>query len=232
MVLGVSLYSSAFAEEYKDTPKTKQYKEYEAFAKALKKETDKRLEFNKDNITENKTDIDAILNKSIPNWQSLNTNKKQQSQGVTNNKNQDIGSVPLIFISFSMPEALIEDYINEARIYGGVLVLRGLINNSLKQTVAKLKEIEGNDGKKSNLSIIIHPHLFKLYDVKQVPAIVVSKDNIGCILQYDDCSALYEHDKIYGSVTIGYALEEVEKNGSSLGLRRMAKEILDNKQGL
>ena len=233
LMVFLCVLSFAQAEEYKDIPKTKQYKEYEAFARKLKKETDSRMQFNKDNITENKTDIDAIVNKSIPNWQSLNTNKKQQSQGVTNNENQDIGSIPLVFISFSMPEALIEDYINEARIYGGVLVLRGLINNSLKQTVAKLKEIEGNDdGKKSNLSITIHPHLFKLYDVKQVPAIVVSKDNLSCILKYDDCSALYEHDKIYGSVTIEYALEEIEKNGSSFGLRRVAKEILDNKKGL
>ncbi len=235
------LYSSAFAEEYKDITKTKQYKEYEAFARKLKKETDGRMQFSKDDITENQTDIDTILNTSIPNWQSLNTNKKQQSQGVANNENQDIGSVPLVFISFSMPEALIEDYIKEARIYGGVLVLRGLINNSLKQTVSKLKEIEGiahingSNGKndqKSNLSIIIHPHLFKLYDINQVPAIVVSKDNLSCILKYDDCSALYEHDKVYGSVTIEYALEEFEKNGSSLGLRKMAKEILDNKKGL
>jgi type-F conjugative transfer system pilin assembly protein TrbC len=227
-----TLYFSTYAEEYTDITKTKQYKEYEAFARKLKKETDNRLEFNKDDITENKTDINAILNTSIPNWQSLNTNKKQQSQGVTNNENQDIGSVPLVFISFSMPEALIEDYIDEARIYGGVLVFRGLINNSFKQTVTKLKEIEGNNGKKSNISITIHPHLFKLYDVKQVPAIVVSKDNLSCILKYDDCSALYEYDKISGSVTIGYALEEFEKNGSSLGLRRVAKEILDNKKGL
>ena len=113
--------------------------EYEDFARKLKKETDGRMQFSKDDITENKTDIDAILNKSIPGWRNLN--KKQQSQGATNNDNQESGSIPLVFISFSMPEALIEDYIKEARIYGGVLVLRGLINNSLKQTVAKLKEM-------------------------------------------------------------------------------------------
>ena len=137
-------------------------KEYEDFARQLKRRTDESVQFSKGNITENKTDIDAILNKSIPNWQSLNTNKKQQSQGVTNNDNQETGSIPLVFISFSMPEALIEDYIKEARMYGGVLVLRGLIHNSLKQTVVKLKEIEGSDGKKSNIAITIHPHLFNL----------------------------------------------------------------------
>lgn len=207
-------------------------KEYEDFARQLKRRTDDYVQFSQGNITEDKTDIDAILNKSIPNWQSLNTNKKQQSQGVTNNDNQESGSIPLVFISFSMPEALIEDYIKEARMYGGVLVLRGLVNNSLKQTVAKLKEIEGNDEKKSNIAITIHPHLFKLYNITQVPTIVVSKDNLACILKYDDCSTLYEYDKISGSITIGYALEEFEKNGSSLGLRKIAKEMLSNRQSL
>jgi len=204
--------------------------EYEDFARKLKKNTDSRMHFSKDDITENKTDIDAILNKSIPEWRNLN--KKQQSQGVVNNDNQESGSIPLVFISFSMPEALIEDYIKEARIYGGVLVLRGLINNSLKQTVAKLKEIEGSDEKKSNISITIHPHLFKIYNITQVPTIVVSKDNLACILKYDDCSTLYEHDKISGSITIGYALEEIAKNGSSLGLRNVARGILSNRKGL
>lgn len=207
-------------------------KEYEEFARQLKRRTDESVQFSKGNITENKTDIDAILNKSIPNWKNFNTNNKQQSQGVTSNDNQESGSIPLVFISFSMPEVLIEDYIKEARMYGGVLVLRGLIHNSLKQTVAKLKEIEGSDGKKSNISITIHPHLFKLYNITQVPTIVVSKDNLACILKYDDCSTLYEYDKISGSITIGYALEEFEKNGSSLGLRKIAKEMLSNRKSL
>lgn len=207
-------------------------KEYADFARKLKNKTDDGMQFSKDDITENKTDIDAILNKSIPNWKNFNTNNKQQSQGATNNDNQESGSMPLVFISFSMPEALIEDYIQEARMYGGVLVLRGLIHNSLKQTVAKLKEIEGSDGKKSNIAITIHPHLFKLYNITQVPTIVVSKDNLACILKYDDCSTLYEYDKISGSITIGYALEEIEKNGSSLGLRNVAKGILSNKKSL
>ena len=207
-------------------------KEYEEFARQLKRRTDESVQFSQGNITENKTDIDAILNKSIPNWQRLNANKNQQSQGATNNDNQESGSIPLVFISFSMPEVLIEDYIKEARIYGGVLVLRGLIHNSLKQTVAKLKEIEGSDGKKSNIAITIHPHLFKLYNITQVPTVVVSKNNLACILKYDDCSTLYEYDKISGSITIGYALEEFEKNGSSLGLRKIAKEMLSNRKSL
>jgi type-F conjugative transfer system pilin assembly protein TrbC len=212
-VVFFTLYSSAKAEEYKNTiqahqdiTKTKEYQEYEAFANTLKKETNTKLEFKKDDSKNfNTKNITSIINSSIPNWRSLNTNTP--SHNTAENKQNNKGTIPLIFISFSMPETLIQNYIKEAKLYNGVLVLRGLIDNSLKQTVLKLKEIEGipninKDGDKLKLSIIIHPHLFKLYEIKQVPAIVISKDNRGCILKYDDCDTMYEYDKIYGSITI------------------------------
>ena len=228
-----TLYFSTYAEEYTDITKTKQYKEYEDFARNLKKQTNKNFQFNKEEVQQNTTDIDTLLNTSIPNWKSLNVGYPSNEGKVVGNSQDKMGSVPLIFISFSMPEELIKNYITEAKLYGSVLVLRGLIGNSLKKTVMKLQEIEGIDNnsnnKKSNLSIVIHPHLFKLYDVKQIPAVVISKDNAGCILKYDDCSALYEYDKVYGSVTIEYALEEVKRSGSSSNLREVAKDILLSK---
>lgn len=227
-------HSSANAQEHKDITRTKEYQEYEAFAQELKKNTDEKLVFNKENgNAKNTTDIETLLNNSIPNWRNLNTSQGKVNN--TNSKEDAKGSIPLVFISFSMPEELIRNYIAEAKLYGGVLVLRGLIGNSLKETVFKLKEIEGvNDGNstKSNLGVIIHPHLFKLYDIKQVPAIVISKDNLNCVLKYDDCSALYVYDKIYGSVTIEYALEEVKRNGSSSSLKKLAREIISKKKSV
>lgn len=232
-LVGMVLYTFTYAEEYTDITKTKQYKEYEDFARNLKKQTNKNFQFDKEEIRQNTTNIDTLLNTSIPNWKELNTNKPQS---ISSQYTQENNSIPLIFISFSMSEELIKNYIAEAKLYGGVLVLRGLINNSLKQTVTKLQEIEGIADKidkdtKSNLSIIIHPHLFKLYDVKQVPAIVISKDNAGCILKYDDCSALYEYDKIYGSVTIEYALEEVKRSGIP-SIKPIATKILSKKKSV
>ena len=233
-LVGMVLYASAYAEEYTDITKTKQYKEYEDFARDLKKQTNKNFQFNKEEIQENTTNIDTLLNTSMPNWKSLNTGSSSNIENATRNGKDGMETVPLIFISFSMSEELIKNYIAEAKLYGGVLVLRGLINNSLKETVGKLKEIEGNNdknNKKSNHSSIIPPHLFKLYDVKQVPAIVISKDNAGCILKYDDCSALYEYDKIYGSVTIEYVLEEVKRSGTP-SIKPIATKILSKKKSV
>ena len=83
----------------------------------------------------------------MPNWKSLNTGSSSNVGNISGNSKDEMGSVPLIFISFSMPEELIKSYIAEAKLYGGVLVLRGLINNSLKKTIEKLKEIDGINDK-------------------------------------------------------------------------------------
>ena len=205
-----------------DVINTPKYKEYENFAKELKKEQDKRIdnviikEQLSDKESNNSKDINHLLNSYAPNWRSLNTGTPLKQSKPINEKIKE-KTIPLIFISFSMPEELIREYIKDAKKYSGTLVLRGLIDNSIKRTVQKLREIENistnSENQKSNLSIIIHPHLFKLYNIKQVPAIVLGEDNMGCILKYDDCAKSYKYDKISGSITIKYALEQIKDNG-------------------
>ena len=218
ILLILSTKANVIAYANFDVTNTPKYKEYENFAKELKKEQDKRI----DNVIieeqlpsqegDQSKDINQLLNRYAPNWRSLNTGKPLKQSKPINEK-----TIPLIFISFSMPEELIREYIKDAKKYSGTLVLRGLVNNSIKQTVQKLRQIENitsnSENQKSNLSIIIHPHLFKLYNVKQVPTIVLGEDNMGCILKYDDCADSYKYDKISGSITIKYALEQIKDNG-------------------
>lgn len=208
-----------------DIYETEEYKEYRSFAKSLKEKHDQRFKI--ESITEeelksfDKTDLDSLLNKYTPNWKNNSLDSELNYTPVDVNANM---TVPLIFISFSMPETLIKGYIEEAKRYRGVLVLRGLINHSLKQTVQKLREIENKD-EESDISIIIHPHLFDLYQVKHVPTIVLAKDNLKCVVKSDECLKSYQYDKISGSVTIKYALEKIEERGS-IGMNRFAKYFL------
>lgn len=212
------------ANKLEEIVKTRNYKEYENWAKELKNKQDQRLNFNQDTKEQtndfNNINIDSLLNKYTPNWKSFNTNKAL----IKKTKSTDVNRVaPLVFISFSMPEKLINEYIAEAKLYDGILVLKGLINNSFKETIKKLHKI----GNKDKLSIIIHPHLFKLYDITKVPTIVVSKNNIRCIAKYDECDDSYEYDKISGSITIQYALEKIRDKGSK-DIRKLADNILNN----
>lgn len=211
----------------KDIYKTEEYQEYKSFAKELKKQHD--IRFKIEEITEeelrkfNTTDVESLLNNYVPNWQNDNSNNQLNYTPINVNADE---TTPLIFISFSMPETLIRNYIDEAKAYNGVLVLRGLVNNSLKQTVQKFKLIENiKENQKSNISIIIHPHLFDLYQVKQVPTIVLAQDNLKCVLKYSECSDSYKYDKISGSITIKYALEQIEEKGS-LEINRFATYFL------
>ena len=100
-----------------------------------------------------------------------------------------------IFISFSMPENLLKEYIQESMKYpNSVLVLRGLINNNYTETAVKLNAINNYNGVKA----IIDPDLFKQYNILHVPTIILEKSN-------------NTFKKICGSVSIKYAMEIFDK---------------------
>ena len=98
----------------------------------------------------------------------------------------------LIFISFSMPMQSLKQWVSQANKKGAALVVRGLVNNSFKETALKVIELlEGTDGR-----IQIDPNLFKKYNIQQVPAMVLVND-VG-------------FDVVYGDVPLSEALNHLE----------------------
>lgn len=93
-----------------------------------------------------------------------------------------------VFISFSMPTALLRQYVQEAKQYNAILVLRGLIDNDFRKTTTVLRQLDEQAG------AIIEPQLFQQYDIQAVPAIV--QDKAGIVR------------KISGSVSLQYALQQ------------------------
>lgn len=95
-----------------------------------------------------------------------------------------------VFVSFSMPDTLIKQYVQEAKNYGAKVVIKGLIDNDFAKTqayISKLLEGEQQGG------IQIDPELFKEHDIKTVPAILLK--------------SAQNYDVVYGAVPIKYALE-------------------------
>ncbi len=119
-------------------------------------------------------------------------------QIVTNYQNQqDLESKSLIvFVSFSMPKELLWDYHQQIRKYGGRMVIRGLVGNSFKKTIAKMKLDENRV-----LTLDINPKSFEEYGVKQVPTIVISNNKY--------------FDKFTGSVSISHALDQSNELGEA-----------------
>lgn len=113
----------------------------------------------------------------------------------------------IIFISLTMSELSIKQIIQNAAYYEIPVVIRGLYRNSFKETMNKIFTLvkEPNRG-----GILINPRWFKQYEIKSVPALVVSQAD--------------RFDVVYGNVHLKKALEIIAERGD---LAAVAKRILD-----
>jgi len=118
----------------------------------------------------------------------------------------------IIFASFTMPTASLKRLIKQANLVGASVVLRGLKNNSIKQTglaIQALGEPMGN--------VVVNPNAFIKYKVKVVPTIVLASaakinqvDQVGC--------ALPDHYvAVSGDVSLDYALEKIMHHAPQFG---------------
>jgi len=112
----------------------------------------------------------------------------------------------MIFVSTSMPKDALIQYSQQAKKSGGVLVLRGIINNSFRDTTKFILSLN-----KEGTRAIIDPHSFRNFNVTNVPQIVVIKDGHGC--KDGRCNITPLHDKISGNISLHYALELLSKKG-------------------
>jgi len=138
-------------------------------------------------------------------------------------KEQGATRVPpriLVFVSFSMPLARLESYVNQAREMGGVLVLRGLHEGSLKKTTAKALE----STPKGDVPWLIHPEWFQQFEVDKVPAIVIA--NQDGMNPSGDVSAPESFAKVYGDVSLELALRTIRERGNK-AMAAMARERLE-----
>jgi len=115
----------------------------------------------------------------------------------------------LVFVSFSMPEDSLKALQREVNGVGGQLVIRGLIDNSLKATASAVSGVLDNG--RGGLSI--DPPSFSRYHITKVPAFVVTNG------QDDD-----DFDVVYGNVTLEAALTELANKGDNADT---AKQYLD-----
>ena len=142
-----------------------------------------------------KAEEGSLVDQIIKNSKSLEIQEKaDKSQGI------------IIFVSFSMPKELLLSYHKQAQLYGGRLVIRGLVENSFKKTIKAM-----DLGNKQNLIVDINPKLFKDYRVKRVPTILLNHKG--------------KSDKFVGTVSLKYALEEAIEKGDcrELSLNVLAK---------
>jgi conjugal transfer pilus assembly protein TrbC len=110
----------------------------------------------------------------------------------------------LIFISFSMPEATLARLVDQAARARASLLLRGLANGSLRDTVARMQRLIGN----RQVSVQIDPQAFDRFSIVRTPTFVLLGD--GAQAQACGAGMCFAADQFAlaaGDVSLDYALE-------------------------
>lgn len=101
-----------------------------------------------------------------------------------------------VFVSFSMPNTLLEDVLTDASRRHTPAILNGLVHNSMKETAEKIFTLSQTI---PDLELQIDPTLFERFNIHQIPALVVERGRL--------------FDVIYGNLTIQEELSRIGRTG-------------------
>ncbi len=114
----------------------------------------------------------------------------------------------LIFVSFAMPEATLQRLVDQAARAGATLVLRGLINGSIRDTVTRMQALIGS----RRVAVQIDPEAFDRYGIEMTPTFVLVMQGAGnepCTSRA--CSSSRQSVKVAGDVTLDYAMQYLSR---------------------
>lgn len=121
----------------------------------------------------------------------------------------------LVFISFSQSKDNLKEIAQQVKASGGQLVLRGLIDGSMRKTTAEMLALN-----KEGVRAIIHPKLFERFNIEVVPAFVMVDTHSYCA--ENKCTPLM--DKMVGNVSLEYVLSQFTSTGD---LQAISRKYLD-----
>ena len=99
-----------------------------------------------------------------------------------------------IFVSMSLHKDHLLELGREAKTHGGVLVLKGLVNDSFRETVRSCRFLFEED-----IGLLIDPQLFGDHNIQHVPAFVLTDGK--------------NVDSLSGAVSISYVLRTFSNEG-------------------
>jgi len=215
---------SEVLENVKKVQISKSYKTQEDWIKTHKNELFAKqsqplptIDYNITAKDEKENSQEDAITKLLSNYR-LKTNSQP---GQTDKNTNPLLAYPLfVFVSATIPKISLKQLMIQTRKANGVLVFRGLIGGSLRNTQQFLGEIA-----KENVSAIIDPRLFTSFKIELVPSFVVinKSADLAQNCQEISCDFTPIHDRITGNITLDYALEQISQDGSN----KTALGILD-----
>lgn len=131
----------------------------------------------------------------------------------------------ILFVSFSMPEQLLFSLADEAAQFDIPVVMNGLVDGDFKKTIEMFARLN-NEAKKQHLNfkgISIDPIWFQQFQIKSVPALVVTTRPANCTRQTVCASQTF--DLVYGNASIKKGLELIAEKGDAAP--KLARTILE-----
>lgn len=118
------------------------------------------------------------------------------------------GPALMVFVSFAMPRPTLERLVDQAARTQAALLLRGLVNGSLRDTVARVQQLIGS----RQVAFRIDPQAFDRFAVVQVPTFVLGRDGAQSTpCPTGRCVAPDAYVAVSGDVSLDYALEAIER---------------------
>ncbi len=155
----------------------------------------------------------------------------QQEQGRAQRRMEsDVPDIPqnaiLVFVSFSMPDAVLSSLAQQAKVVGATLVLRGMKDDKLSAT--KEAALAVNEAR---ASWQINPGLFESFKVQTVPTFVMTGDkevlDRGCPLEGPKtCTLQGSYASVRGDMSIELALQTIRVHSTIPYVRGLAEQRL------
>ena len=123
---------------------------------------------------------------------------------------QGLGTGPslLVFVSFAMPESTLKRLVEQAGRANATLVLRGFVNGSLRDTVARVQGLVGA----RRVPFQIDPQGFDRFAIDKTPSFVLVRDGASTSsCASGQCFANEAYVRVAGDVSLDYALENMKR---------------------
>lgn len=135
-----------------------------------------------------------------------------------------IGPALFVFVSFAMPEPSLSRLVDQAARAGATLVLRGFVDGSLRETVARMQSLIGS----RRVAAQIDPEAFDRYAIGRTPSFVLLRSGASSRpCGSTTCVAPDGFVLAAGDVSLDYALEQFQRSAPGMSneavvfLRRM-----------
>ena len=129
----------------------------------------------------------------------------------------------IVFLSLSMPEKLILEYMKEAETLNARLVIQGIVEGDLGETVKRMRRLMG-DTQQNVRGVSIDHRSFAYHGVTRVPTIILSEHSLLECIDESCPKGLGKVDKISGAVSLDYALNQFASRGDNPHLAKARLE--------